>query len=91
MPTGSAGGDRDRRDEHAHALFAKDFEEWLATTGITVTGTSVGTRQQMAQLLALHAVNPLISEVIEIGLSALSTALHSLAAGQVKGRFCVVF
>ncbi len=78
----------------AAAMVAKPValsQEWLATTGITVTGTSVGTRQQMAQLLALHAVNPLISEVIEIGLSALSTALHSLAVGQVKGRFCVVF
>ena len=66
-------------------------QEWLTWTGITITGTSVGTRAQMAQLMASHAKQPLQSEVVEITLDGVSDALVDLAESRAKGRFCVVF
>lgn len=66
-------------------------QEWLTWTGITITGTSVGTRAQMAELMHIHAEAPLHSEVVKISLDGVSDALGQLAAGKAKGRFCVEF
>jgi alcohol dehydrogenase, propanol-preferring len=66
-------------------------QEWLTWTGITLTGTSVGTRDQMRQLMALHAEAPLQAEVEVIGLHQATDALQSLAEGRAKGRFCIRF
>ena len=66
-------------------------QEWLTFTGISIIGTSVGTRAQMKELLALHAEVPLHSEVFPIDLDGASDALAALAEGRAKGRFCIVF
>ncbi len=66
-------------------------QEWLASTGITLTGTSVGTRRQMRALMALHAESPLKSEVREIALENVNDALVALSRGQAKGRYCIRF
>ena len=66
-------------------------QEWLTWSGVSITGTSVGTRAQMAELMALHAAEPLQADVVEIGLDGVSDALVALAEGRAKGRYCVVF
>lgn len=66
-------------------------QEWLTWTGITVTGTSVGSRAQMADLMRLHAAQPLVSAVEVIRLSDVSDALAALDQGQAKMRYCVKF
>lgn len=66
-------------------------QEWLTWTGVTITGTSVGSRAQMARLMALHAETPLRAEVQTIPLDGVSDALAALAAGRAKGRFCIRF
>lgn len=64
-------------------------QDWLTWTGITLTGTSVGTRAQMADLMALHADRPLQAAVVEIGLDGVTEALRALAEGRAKGRYVV--
>lgn len=66
-------------------------QEWLTWSGVSITGTSVGSRAQMAELMALHESAPLQADVVEIGLEGVSDALAALAEGRAKGRFCVVF
>lgn len=66
-------------------------QEWLASTGVRITGTSVGTRQQMAELMAIHARRPLVSEITRIGLFGISGALAALESGSAKGRFCILY
>jgi propanol-preferring alcohol dehydrogenase len=66
-------------------------QEWLASTGVTVTGTSVGTRAQMRELLAMHAAEPLAAEVTEIALADVSEALAALREGRARGRFSIVY
>jgi propanol-preferring alcohol dehydrogenase len=66
-------------------------QEWLAATGVTLTGTSVGTRKQMLSLVQLHAERPLGSEVVEIPLDEASAALAALAGGRARGRYCIRF
>ncbi len=66
-------------------------QEWLASTGVTVTGTSVGTRAQMRELLQLHERQPLASQIIEISLDKVADALAELREGSAPGRFSVVF
>ncbi len=66
-------------------------QEWLTWTGITITGTSVGTRAQMADLMRLHTQSPLESPVEVIGLSDASDALISLDEGRAKTRYCITF
>lgn len=61
-------------------------QDWLATTGVTITGTSVGTRLEMAELLRLHAAEPLESDAAATTLGQLNEALDDLAAGRVAGR-----
>lgn len=66
-------------------------QSWLTSTGISVSGTSVGTRAQMQALLALHTAEPLRTEVSRIPLDGVNEALTALAAGRAPGRFCVIF
>lgn len=66
-------------------------QEWLTWTGITLTGTSVGTRAQMAELMALHRANPLESAVEVIRLQDASDALRVLDEGRAKMRYSIVF
>lgn len=66
-------------------------QEWLTWTGVTITGTSVGTRAQMRDLMALHAARPLHGEIKRIRLEETSDALRALHEGRAQGRFCVVF
>lgn len=66
-------------------------QEWLTGTGVRITGTSVGTRAQMAELMALHARTPLHSEVTRITLHEATQALTALDQGLAKGRYCIVF
>ena len=66
-------------------------QEWLTWTGITLTGTSVGTRAQMAALMQLHAAHPLESRVEVIRLQDASDALQALDQGRAKARFSIAF
>ncbi|MET3777496.1 propanol-preferring alcohol dehydrogenase [Rhizobium alvei] len=64
-------------------------QEWLTGTGVTITGTSVGTRKEMQELVALHAANPLTAPIEEISLEQVSDALIALEEGKAKGRFVI--
>lgn len=78
----------------AAALVSKPvplIQEWLTATGVIVTGTSVGTRQEMQEVVAMHAENPLENEIMEIGLTEASGALAALEKGEAKGRFVIRF
>ena len=66
-------------------------QEWLTWTGVTITGTSVGSRAQMRDLMALHAADPLQAAVAEIRLEDTSDALAALAEGRAQGRYCITF
>ncbi|GLS86272.1 zinc-dependent alcohol dehydrogenase [Cypionkella aquatica] len=65
--------------------------EWLTWTGITLTGTSVGTRAQMAELMHLHQESPLESPVEVIRLQDASEALLALDQGRAKMRYSIAF
>lgn len=66
-------------------------QEWLTATGVSITGTSVGTRAQMAALMRIQAETPLTASVTEITLANASPALANLAAGTAPGRYCIRF
>lgn len=66
-------------------------QEWLTATGVTITGTSVGTRQEMREVVALHARRPLLNPIEEIGLADVTAALAALESGQARGRFVIRF
>lgn len=67
------------------------IQEWLTATGVTITGTSVGTRDEMRELVAMHAARPLETKVETIELEEVSDALAALEKGQSKGRFVIRF
>jgi len=60
--------------------------EWLIYTGVNVTGSSVGTRQELRDLLALGAECGLAIDIETIPLSDADAALDRLERGEVKGR-----
>jgi alcohol dehydrogenase, propanol-preferring len=66
-------------------------QEWLTGTGVVITGTSVGTRQEMAEVVALHAREPLLNPIEEIGLEGASEALERLESGRAAGRYVIRF
>lgn len=66
-------------------------QEWLTYTGVTITGTSVGTRAQLREVIALHAALPLACLVENVRLGEASQALADLHAGRAAGRYCIVF
>jgi propanol-preferring alcohol dehydrogenase len=61
--------------------------EWLTYNGVRITGTSVGTRQQMSDFLALASRHAIGVEVEPVPLAKVNDALERLARGDVKGRF----
>lgn len=66
-------------------------QEWLTYTGVTITGTSVGTRAQLREVVALHAARPLDCHVEKVTLNQASEALADLHAGRATGRYCIVY
>jgi propanol-preferring alcohol dehydrogenase len=58
---------------------------------VVITGTSVGTRQEMRELVAMHAKQPLETTIEIIGLEDVSDALVSLEQGRSKGRYVISF
>jgi propanol-preferring alcohol dehydrogenase len=65
--------------------------EWLTYNGCRITGTSVGTRQQMHDFLALARRHGIGIDVEPVGLKDVNSAMERLARGQVKGRFVIDF
>lgn len=66
-------------------------QEWLTATGVTITGTSVGTRQEMREIVAMHARQPLLNPIEEIDLSRVTDALIALEEARAVGRFVIRF
>lgn len=66
-------------------------QEWLTGTGVCITGTSVGTRLEMRELMRLHANKPFMMQTREISLDGVEAALEDLAAGKVDGRIVIRF
>lgn len=65
--------------------------EWLIYTGVTVTGSSVGTRQELRDLLDLGAAIGLSIDIERIPLSKADEALDRLERGEVDGRQVIDF
>jgi propanol-preferring alcohol dehydrogenase len=73
----------------AAAMVAKEVpisQEWLTRLGVTITGTSVGTRLQMEELMRMHAEDPFVSDTRTIPLSEINEGLKALERGEVSGR-----
>ena len=66
-------------------------QEWLTATGVAISGTSVGTRREMDEVVALHARQPLLNPVEEIGLERATEALEMLESGRAPGRYVIKF
>ncbi len=64
---------------------------WLIDGGHRVFGSSVGSRQELADFLSFAAAHPLKVEVQSIGLGDVNAALDALKAGEVAGRLCIDF
>lgn len=65
--------------------------EWLTYNGVRITGTSVGTRQELLDLLALAERHKLHIKTEAITLEAINEGLDRLAAGRVDGRLVIDF
>lgn len=65
--------------------------EWLTFNGVNITGTSVGTRQQMKDFLGLAARHDLGVDIERVPLSGVNEAMARLAKGDVRGRFVIDF
>ena len=65
--------------------------EWLTCNGCRITGTSVGTRQQMHDFLALARRSGIGIDVEPVALQDVNHAMQRLARGDVKGRFVIDF
>ena len=63
--------------------------EWLTYNGVNITGTSVGTRQQMKDFLQIAERHKIGVDVESVGLKDVNAALQRLTEGSVKGR-CVI-
>jgi propanol-preferring alcohol dehydrogenase len=66
-------------------------QEWLTATGVWITGTSVGTRAQMRELMQLHEAQPFEAQVERVTLAEVTSALGRLKAGTAEGRQAIVF
>lgn len=66
-------------------------QEWLTATGVWITGTSVGTRAQMRELIQLHVAQPFEAQVQRVTLAEATGALERLKAGSAEGRQAIVF
>ncbi|TRC88811.1 zinc-binding dehydrogenase [Mesorhizobium sp. WSM4303] len=66
-------------------------QEWLTASGVWITGTSVGTRAQMRELIGLHEAQPFEAQVQRVTLAEATSALVRLKAGTAEGRQAIVF
>ncbi len=66
-------------------------QEWLTASGVWITGTSVGTRAQIRELIQLHEAQPFEAQVQRVTLAEATSALERLKAGTAKGRQAIVF
>lgn len=66
-------------------------QEWLTATGVWITGTSVGTRAQMHELIRLHQAQAFEAQVQRVTLAEATSALKRLKAGNAEGRQAIVF
>jgi propanol-preferring alcohol dehydrogenase len=66
-------------------------QDWLTLTGVEITGTSVGTRLELQELLRMHSREPFVSELTPVRLEDVNAALDALGAGQVNGRQVIDF
>jgi propanol-preferring alcohol dehydrogenase len=65
--------------------------EWLTYNGVRITGSSVGTRQELADLLAIGSRGQLAMPIETVPLSGVNEALGKLDAGAVNGRLVIDF
>lgn len=65
--------------------------EWLTYNGVRITGTSVGTRQELTDLLALAARHQLRIPIEAVALEAINSAFERLRSGNVDGRLAIDF
>lgn len=65
--------------------------EWLTYNGCRITGTSVGTRQQMHDFLGLARRHGIGIDIETVSLQDVNTAMERLSRGAVKGRFVIDF
>ncbi|MCH8137360.1 MAG: zinc-binding dehydrogenase [Proteobacteria bacterium] len=65
--------------------------EWLTFNGVRITGTAVGGRQELQDVLALAARHPLQVDIEAVSLDQADVALDRLAAGRVAGRSVIDF
>ena len=65
--------------------------EWLTFNGVRITGTAVGGRQELQDVLALVARHPLQVAIETVSLEQADVALNRLAAGQIVGRSVIDF
>ena len=63
--------------------------EWLTFNGVKITGTSVGTRQQMTDFLQLAERHRIGIDVERVKLEGINAAMHRLARGDVRGRLVI--
>ncbi len=63
--------------------------EWLTYNGVRITGTSVGTRQELLDLIELARRHDLRIHTESLPLEAVNTGLDRLAAGAVEGRLVI--
>jgi propanol-preferring alcohol dehydrogenase len=64
---------------------------WLIDGGHHVQGSSVGSRQELRDLLDFARSGTLAIDVEAVPLAGVDKALDRLAAGDVKGRLCIDF
>jgi alcohol dehydrogenase, propanol-preferring len=62
---------------------------WLTYNGVRITGTSVGTRQELLDVLVLANRHNLRINTEAISLEAVNEGLERLAAGKVEGRLVI--
>lgn len=65
--------------------------EWLTFKDVTITGSSVGTRQQMRDFLQLAAKHGIAVDIETVPLARTNEAMDRLARGDVQGRFVIDF
>jgi len=62
---------------------------WLTYNGVRITGTSVGTRQELLEVLVLASRRNLRISTETIALEAVNEGLRRLAVGEVEGRLVI--
>jgi alcohol dehydrogenase, propanol-preferring len=63
--------------------------EWLTYNGVRITGTAVGTRQELMDLVAIAAQYGLRIPMERIGLAEADAGLDRLDRGEVEGRLVI--